>query len=289
MTTLAQLPDVSAIALIRKPYPPKSFGTQANIEVVVADITDAKAVRGAITEAAPSHIINATSYGVRPEERAFRRSEAVNLTGAYHLISASAAGDVRRFVQIGSYSEYGQHDKTLSEHVALRPDSPYAATKAAASLLLQDMRLCGSMETVVARAFHMWGPGEPPHRLTSQVIAASRAKKPLKLTSGTQVKDFTYVADAARWICALALSDSKLDHGVYNVAGGRRCSVKEFALDVANKVNGSSTFEFGARNMPQREPPNGTADNSRLQDAIGPLTQTPFDDAVSATIAASQP
>ena len=285
---LARRPEVKLIALTRGQELQGAWCQNAAIETITADITDPEMVAGALAKSAPTHVINSASYGVRPNERAFRKSEAVNLSGTYNLLSASAAHGVIRFIQIGSYSEYGRHGGALEESLRLLPDSPYAATKAAASLLLEDQRLCGSMEAVVARVFHLWGPREHPHRLTPQVITASRTREPLKLTAGAQIKDFTFVEDAARWICDLTLRSEALEYGVYNIAGGRRCSVRDFVVDLASRVNGSDSFEFGAYEIPRREPPNGTADTSRLVSAIGPLEPTPFDAAASSTIAALQ-
>lgn len=251
------------------------------------DVTDQSAVSNLLSRIEPTHVINASSYGVKPSETDFERSVAVNTWGTFALLAGAAQAGVKRFTQIGSYFEYATLHGQISEETPLGPNSPYAATKAAASLLLNDRRLCGNMETVLARAFHLWGGQEAPHRLTSQIISACQSRKALDLTSGVQEKDFTYVIDAAKWISSLTLYGSPLPHRIYNIAGGKRCSVKEFALSLAAVSDGTDLLNFGAKELPEREPPSGLANISKLESLLAPLDMTPFPKALEQTLNAT--
>jgi nucleoside-diphosphate-sugar epimerase len=285
VATLKGIADTEVTALLRPGHNPASRLTSGDCKHISADIRDGDAVRTVFRETQPTHVINAATYGVNPAQNSFAEYVAVNVTGTYNLLSASAEAAVKRFTQIGSYFEYGRQEGPVYETVSLRLESTYAATKAAAGLMLRDQRLCGKMETVIARAFHLWGPGEAAHRLTPQVIRACREHRKLDLTEGRQVKDFTYVRDASRWVCALTLHSKRLPYIEFNIAGGQRSSVREFATQIAHEMNGVEFLRFGNKAMPGREPPSGIAETDRLKEVLGDLHPTDISAAITETIA----
>lgn len=258
-----------------------------NIRHAKLDVTSETDTIATLSHLGATHVINASSYGVHPEETDFAKSVKVNTWGTYTLVSAASQAGVKRFIQVGSYFEYAHNAKEISENAPLSFSSLYADTKSAASLILNDRRLCGGMETVIARAFHLWGAREAPHRLTAQVINACATRTPLKLTEGVQIKDFTYVSDAAAWISALTLRSEPLPHSIYNIAGGRRCSVREFVTCLASRLDGTELMHFGEKTMPGRESPYGLANTSRLRSTLGSMVPTPFEEVVRQTLTAA--
>lgn len=284
LSALRATPDITVTALVRGHGDTIKGPQTGEYRIVAADITDGSAVRSALEKAQPTHVINAATYGVNPTQRSFTECAAVNVGGTYNLLCAAADVAVQRFIQIGTYFEYGANAGPMHESAQLQPHSTYAATKAGAGLLLRDRCICGDMETVIARAFHLWGPGESSHRLTPQIIQACTTHTPLDLTDGLQVKDFTYVKDAARWVSALTLYDAQLPYREFNIAGGLRASVREFATAIADELGNHDTLRFGRKPMPTREPPSGIADTHRLQETLGNLYPTETKAAIQETI-----
>ena len=86
----------------------------------------------AIEQPQPSVILNAASYGVNHGHRDADAMVAVNVTAVHQLIKAARASGIRRLIQLGTYSEYGDHTGPLTEDTPLRPKNAYGATKAAA-------------------------------------------------------------------------------------------------------------------------------------------------------------
>lgn len=284
VTRLCKGADITVTALTRPLSNAPKLESTDNLSYAELDITDGKSVGDLLSRLKPTHVINASAYGVNPTQTDFNRSIAVNTWGTHALISGAAQAGVKRFVQLGSYSEYAPQHGEFREDDPIIPTSVYACTKAAASILLNDRRTCGDMETVLARIFHLWGADEPSHRLTPQVIAACKNQQPLDLTSGRQEKDFTYVVDAALWLSALTLHTHLLPHNVYNIAGGTRCSVQDFVTYLAAELDGNSFMRFGTKTMPKREVPSGLADTTRLTAVLGPLAITPLQDAIRQTL-----
>lgn len=286
--SISQHADTKVTGLMRPDGNSSDRTAADNVSYLDLDVTDEAATRELLSRIAPTHLINASSYGVNPTETDFSQSVSVNTWGTYALLAGAAQAGVKRYTQVGSYFEYAPFDGEIIEDAPLAPSSVYAATKAAASLLMNDRRLRGDMEVVTARVFHLWGSEEAAHRLTSQVRSACQNRRPLDLTAGTQKKDFTYVCDASRWISNLTLHAEPLPHSVYNIAGGKRCTVRDFVTALATELNGTDLMRFGERAMPLREPPSGLANTARLAALFGPLTMTPFEIAMKNTLSETE-
>ncbi len=254
--------------------------------IVQADLTTAD-LDVIVAVARPEIVINGASYGIGPEERDPERALAVNTIATQKLLLAAKAAGTRRFIQLGSYSEYGDHAGTISEDTPLLPKESYGATKAAASLLVTAPGIAAPVETIVLRLFNVWGPGERPHRLLQKTIHHCRARTRFPLTPGTQVKDWAYVGDVAAWTLDIALRDGAYPHAIVNVASGDRRSVREMATLAANAMNGVDLLDFGAVPVPAREVQTGPADLSRIDALLPNRRVTPLADAIAATIAST--
>ena len=228
-------------------------------EVDIAGLDAAKALRNL----KPDVVINAAAHAVSSANADSPALEQVNGAAPLDLLRAAQDSGSRRFIQLGSYFEYGDRSETLHEDDPVRPKTPYAASKAKATQQIATARDL-STEAVVLRLFNLWGAWEASHRLIPQVIRACRAKELLALTPGTQLKDFTSVRDIAHWIGDLALRAAPIPHRIVNVASGRRIAVRDLVSEVARELHGSAFMQFGAKQMPEGEPQTGPADLTRL-------------------------
>lgn len=125
------------------------------------DVADADAVRRLVAQARPRVVVNLAAIAHRKlEGSAADVYEAVNHRGVRHLLDASLAAGVERFVQFSSASVYGEEGRTgpLREDDERRPVGPYAESKARAE------DACGAVDParlacVVLRPPVMWAPG----------------------------------------------------------------------------------------------------------------------------------
>ncbi len=144
-----------------------------------------------------------------------------NVLATQRLLEAARDAEVRRFVYASSSSVYGNQDRYPTVETDLpRPYSPYGVTKLAAE------HLCGlyaenwGLSTVSLRYFTVFGPRQRPdmsiHRLCEAV--GTGASFP-RFGDGTQVREFTYVADIVAANLAAATADVA-PGTVVNIAGG---------------------------------------------------------------------
>lgn len=174
------------------------------------------------------------------------------LAGTLQLAAGCAQAGVRRFVGIGSCSEYDMSIGHLSVDAPLRPTTPYAGAKAATFLALSTLLPEQGISFAWARLFYLYGEGEDARRLVPYLRARLSTGEPAELTSGTQIRDYLDVAAAGAEIAALALGST---HGAVNICSGHAQTVRELAEQIADEYGRRDLLRFGARADNHFDPP----------------------------------
>jgi len=224
-------------------------------ELRFVDLTDRERTAKAIREARPDWVFHlaadasvARSWAAPEETLQNNLSSGLSLLEAVRVEAPSA-----RVLVAGSGEQYGAvplEQQPIAEDEPLRPQSPYAVSKAAVELLAGFYADVHGLRIVRTRAFNHAGPGQQePYVVASlarQVAAAELAgDRGLELRSGdlTIRRDFTDVRDVVRayW---LALEHARED--VYNVCSGRSVPL----TDVIAELRRRSSVEI----VPVRDP-----------------------------------
>jgi UDP-glucuronate 4-epimerase len=160
-----------------------------------------------------------------------------NISASQRLLEAARRTRVPRLVLASSSSVYGNaSDQPISEDAPTRPFSPYGVTKLAMEHLASAYRANWGLSTVVLRYFTLYGPGQRPDMALHRFIAAVAAGRPVPVYGdGEQVRDFTYVSDAAAATLAAVEADVA-PASVFNVAGGSPTTVNDLLGLVAEHV-----------------------------------------------------
>jgi dTDP-glucose 4,6-dehydratase len=157
-----------------------------------------------------------------------------NVLGTQCLLDAARAAGTPRYVQVSTdevYGTLGPDDPPFSETTPLAPNSPYAASKAAADLLVRAAHHTFGMDTVITRCSNNYGPYQFPEKLIPLFITNALADKALPVYGdGRQVRDWIHVLDHCRGVDA-ALRRGKAG-SVYNF-GGRS---ERYNIDVTRAV-----------------------------------------------------
>lgn len=117
--------------------------------------------------------------------------------GVYVLLEAARKHSVERFIQIGTDEAYGSIEKGLfKETDPLKPNSPYAASKAAADLLVRSYYVTYGVPAIITRSSNNFGPFQHPEKLIPLFITNALEGKHLPLYGdGMNVRDWLYVLD----------------------------------------------------------------------------------------------
>ena len=143
-----------------------------------------------------------------------------NVVGTQVLLDAARAKGVGRFVQISTDEVMGSlpdnSDDYFTENSPLRPNSPYAASKAAAEFMVRAARETFGIDAVITRCGNNYGPRQFPEKLIPLIIANAMNDEPLPVYGdGKNVRDWIYVDDHCR---AIWLTYKKGASGeVYNI------------------------------------------------------------------------
>jgi GDP-4-dehydro-6-deoxy-D-mannose reductase len=198
------------------------------------DLLDLEEVRGTVRSVRPDvvyHLAALSSVG-RSWEEPFRTLQdnvgtAINMLEALRLESPQA-----RVVWVSSCQVYGNPEVLPADETApLRPDNPYAVSKAAGEMLAGVYTDAHRLDVLRVRPFNHAGPGQLPSFILSS-LARQGAEGRISGSSGVVIvtgnpdtrRDFTDVRDVAR---AYRLLVERAERGVYNVSSGRSVSAAE--------------------------------------------------------------
>ena len=143
-----------------------------------------------------------------------------NVVGTQVLLDAARAKSVSRFVQISTDEVMGSLPENSDDHFTesspLQPNSPYAASKAAAEFMVRAARETFGIDAVITRCGNNYGPRQFPEKLIPLMIANAMNDEPLPVYGdGKNVRDWIYVDDHCR---AIWLAFKKGASGeVYNI------------------------------------------------------------------------
>jgi dTDP-glucose 4,6-dehydratase len=153
-----------------------------------------------------------------------------NVVGTFQLLEAarehwnSLSADEKvtfRFLHVSTDEVYGAlqpKDEPFSEANAYRPNSPYAASKAASDHLVRAWHHTYALPVLITNCSNNYGPYQFPEKLVPLMILNGLAGKSLPIYGdGQQVRDWLYVEDHCRAI--LRVLEAGRVGEVYNIGG----------------------------------------------------------------------
>jgi dTDP-glucose 4,6-dehydratase len=190
--------------------------------LVRGDVADPEAVRAVLTPGVDSVIHFAAESHVDRSIQDSGPFVRTNVVGTQVLLDAARAAGVRRFIHIGTDEVYGSLGPTgaFTEQTPLAPNSPYAASKAAADLLVRSYAHTYGFPAVITRCSNNYGPYQFPEKLIPLFITNLLRDEPVPVYGdGLQVRDWVHVRDHCAGVNRV-WKDGRVGE-VYNLGG--RC------------------------------------------------------------------
>ena len=188
-------------------------------QFVHGDITDRKAVLAAldgadaiINFAAESHVDRSILSAAE-----FLRT---NVLGTQILLDGARELGVKRFLQVSTDEVMGSlpldEDAFFTEDSPFEPNSPYAASKAAAEHLVRAAHHTFGLDMVVTRCGNNYGPRQFPEKFLPLLISNALNDEPIPVYGdGLNMRDWIYVDDHCRAI--LQALEKGRTGAVYNI------------------------------------------------------------------------
>ncbi|NBN98612.1 MAG: NAD-dependent epimerase/dehydratase family protein [Flavobacteriia bacterium] len=123
-----------------------------------------------------------------------------NVLGTHTLLEACRIyGQIKKFIHISTDEVYGEsmldiNEQHKYEHSVLCPTNPYAATKAAAELIVQSYHHSFKIPVVITRGNNVYGPNQYPEKLIPRFIQQLLTNERVTIQgTGDTVRAFMHV------------------------------------------------------------------------------------------------
>jgi dTDP-glucose 4,6-dehydratase len=196
---------------------------------VRGDVADRTAVRKAVEQGVSGIIHFAAESHV---DRSIQDSSPfirTNVLGTQVLLDAAREFKVPRYLQVSTDEVYGTLGPAgaFTEETPLAPNSPYAASKAAADLLVRSYVHTFGLNAVITRCSNNYGPYQFPEKLIPLFISNLLENKQVPVYGdGQQIRDWIHVRDHNSAV-ELVWRQGKAGE-VYNIGG--RCEKTNLEL-----------------------------------------------------------
>jgi dTDP-6-deoxy-L-talose 4-dehydrogenase (NAD+) len=213
----------------------------------------------------PGHMIHLAWEGLPNYKSTFHLE--TNLPRHFSLLKNMIEHGLQDVTITGTCFEYGMQEGRLQEDMPVFPHNPYALAKNTLREQLQALQQEYSFILKWIRLFYMYGKGQNPNSLLSQLDRALEADEPVfNMSGGEQVRDYLPVEKVAEYIVQIASQQSVT--GVINCCSGEPVTVKQFVEDYLKKAHKSIRLNLGFYPYPDFEPMYFWGDNTKLKNIL---------------------
>lgn len=185
-----------------------------------ADICDIKQLKQIFAEEKPQIVVNfsAETHVDRSIVNSIPFLET-NIRGTQTLLDISKKYKIQKFIHISSDEVYGEINKgKFTEDSPLKPNSPYAASKAATDLFIRSYIRTYDFPAIIIRPCNNYGPWQYPEKLIPlAILKILRNEKVPIYADGKNVREWLFVNDCAEGILQI-LEKGKIGE-IYNLGG----------------------------------------------------------------------
>jgi len=270
---------------------------------VHGDICDAELLARLFAEERPAALVNfAAESHVDRSIRDAAPFLRTNVLGTQALLDAArahgaGAGAGERgafhFLHVSTdevYGSLGPGDAPFTESTPYAPNSPYAASKAAADHLVRAAHHTWGLPTLVTNCSNNYGPCQFPEKLIPLVICNARDGRPLPVYGdGLQVRDWLHVDDHCEAL--LRVLDAGRPGETYNVGGGNERTnietVRAICQALDELIPGTAPRTRLIRHVADRPGHDRryAIDAAKIRRELGWEPRTRFEDGLRATVA----
>jgi len=252
------------------------------------DLRDTAALEKLFRHFQFSAVMHLAAAGVSIEGETLEDVAAVNIAATASLARMALAHGVERFVHVGTGFEYRPQAQPTDETTPLGPPNLYGASKAAGWMLLDAMHRLEGLPLVTFRPFSIYGPGEGAAKLAPYTILQALAGEPIRLTLGSQVRDYVFVEDVVDAL-RLGLSAPAAVGKVFNIGSGpvEARPVRRMVEEILERMGGPSRLcWFDRAGRGRCDPPYLVSDPTRAHVELGWRPRVSLADGLARTIAA---
>jgi len=205
-----------------------------------------------------------------------------NIRGAYTILDIITK-QKKRMIQISTDEVFGSlSNETATEESKFNPSSPYAATKAAAELLINSYFTTFNSDVIITRCTNNYGPRQFAEKLVPKTIILAYHNKKIPIYgNGKNIRDWIYVDDH----CDAVLS--ALHHGKsgesYNISANNEIDNLAIVRKILEIMNKPETLIEFVEDRPGHDL-RYSLDSTKISDQLGWKIKLSFEERLEKTV-----
>ena len=205
-----------------------------------------------------------------------------NIRGAYTILDIITK-QKKRMIQISTDEVFGSlSNETATEESKFNPSSPYAATKAAAELLINSYFTTFNSDVIITRCTNNYGPRQFAEKLVPKTIILAYHNKKIPIYgNGKNIRDWIYVDDH----CDAVLS--ALHHGKsgesYNISANNEIDNLAIVRKILEIMNKPETLIEFVEDRPGHDL-RYSLDSTKISDQLGWKIKSSFGEGLEKTV-----
>ncbi len=209
-----------------------------------------------------------------------------NTLGTQVLLEAARQHRLSKFVLVSTDEVYGslplETEEKFTELTSLKPNSPYAASKAAADLMAMSYFKTFGLPVCITRCGNNYGPNQYPEKLIPFFILKGLRGESLPVYGdGLNVRDWIYVADHAEAV--IQVLNQGTPGQVYNIGATEQrnnLQMTRLILDALGLSDSKMQFVEDRPGHDRRY----ALDTTKIRQELGWTPQHSFEDAIALTL-----
>jgi nucleoside-diphosphate-sugar epimerase len=250
------------------------------VSILRGSLQDAAGLRQQVEQWRPEACVHLAWYA-EPGKYLESPENLSALDGTLSLLRVLTESGCCSIAMAGTCAEYDTDHGWLHEDTPLLPKTIYAASKAAGSMLVEQLSKASDTSVAWARIFYPYGPFEDRRRAVPALILSLLDSRPFAASAGDQVRDYIYAKDVADAFVTLI---DRRARGAFNVASGDPITIRQLMETIGDRLGGRDLIAFGAAPSRAWEPKFIAGDAARLR-ALGWAPRYTLDQGLEQTIA----
>jgi dTDP-6-deoxy-L-talose 4-dehydrogenase (NAD+) len=190
-----------------------------------------------------------------------------NLFENYFFLKDMINGGLKDLTVAGTCFEYGFKNGPLSEDMETNPITPYAVAKDSLRRFLQELQKVKNFNLKWLRLFYVYGKGQSPKSLLSQLdTAIQNNEKIFNMSGGEQLRDYLTIEKLSEYIAKTAFQNKISD--IINCCSGKPISIRNLVENHIKEKGVDIKLNFGYYPYPDYEPMAFWGDNVKLNKII---------------------
>jgi len=205
-----------------------------------------------------------------------------NIRGTFTILDIITK-QKKRMIQISTDEVFGSLPKgSADEQTKFNPSSPYAATKAAAELLINSFSITHNSDVVITRCTNNYGPRQFPEKLIPKTIILAKQERNIPIYgNGKNLRDWIFVDEHCDAVYEVLINGKAGQ--AYNISANNEISNVQIVhkiLEIMGKSNDLIEFVEDRPGHDQRY----SLDSSKIKNEFGWSTKINFEDGIRKTI-----